>query len=150
MTKDFFPVFSDIRGKKAVMIGGGAIAARRMATLCRFSFSLVAVAPDFCDDFLDLARRFPITLVRRAFEPRDLEDAFLVVAATDQRPVNREVGRLARENHQFVSVCDRREECNFYFPALIETETLTAGLIGDGSDHAAVSRAAKQIREILK
>ncbi len=105
--KDRFPLFCDVRGKKALVVGGGAVSARRC----------------------------------RTFEPRDLEGAFLAVAATDSRQVNRQVGLLARQAGCFVSVADRAEECTFFFPALIETETLTIGVAGDGRDHAAVARA---------
>ncbi len=147
--KDRFPLFCDVRGKKALVVGGGAVAARRCRTLCRFSLDILVAAPRLDPDILELERHGLLKTVCRPFEPRDLEGAFLAVAATDSRQVNRQVGLLARQAGCFVSVADRAEECTFFFPALIETETLTIGVAGDGWDHAAVARAAGQIREVI-
>ncbi|MCI8933652.1 MAG: bifunctional precorrin-2 dehydrogenase/sirohydrochlorin ferrochelatase [Clostridiaceae bacterium] len=147
--KDRFPLFCDIRGKKALVAGGGAVAARRCRTLCRFSFEILAVAPQLDPSILALERQGLLKTARRPFEPRDLEGAFVAVAATDSRETNRQIGLLAWRAGCFVSVADRAEECTFFFPALVETETLTIGVAGDGRDHAAVARAAGQIREVI-
>lgn len=148
--KDRFPLFCDIRGKKALVVGGGGVAARRCRTLCRFSFEILAVAPRLDPSILALEEQGLLKTLRRPFEPWDLKGAFLAVAATDDREINRQVGLLARQAGCFVSVADRAEECTFFFPALVETETLTIGIAGDGRDHAAVARAAGQIREVLQ
>ena len=125
--KNHFPLFCDIQGKKAVVIGGGAIAARRCRTLSRFA-----------------------TVSRRTFAPGDEKGAFLLVAATDDRQVNALAGQLGKQAGAFVSVADRREECTFYFPALIEDGPITIGVAGDGRDHAAVAQWAGQIRRLLE
>lgn len=148
--KDRFPLFCDIRGKKAVVVGGGKVAARRCQVLCRFSFSVFVVAPWLDPAILELERQGLLETACRPFEPQDLQGAFLAVAATDDRQTNRQVGLLARQAGCFVSVADRAAECTFFFPALIETETLTIGVAGDGRHHAAVAQAARQIREVIK
>ena len=79
--KDRFPLFCDIRGKKALVAGGGAVAARRCRTLCRFSFEILAVAPQLDPSILALERQGLLKTARRPFEPRDLEGAFVAVAA---------------------------------------------------------------------
>lgn len=148
--KDHFPLFCDVRGKRALVVGGGPIAARRAATLCRFSLAVALVSPSTTPVIDQLERDGLLHVDRRAFRPADVEGAFLVVAATDDRQVNNLAGQLARRQGAFVSVADCREECTFFFPALIETDTLTIGVTGNGRDHAAVARCAGQIREILK
>lgn len=148
--KDRFPLFCHIQGKKAVVVGGGAVAARRCRTLCRFSFALLVVAPRLDPAILELEHQGLLQTACRPFEHQDLQGAFLAVAATDSRQVNRQVGLLARQQGCFVSVADRAEECTFFFPALIETETLTIGVTGNGRDHTAVAQAARQIREVIK
>lgn len=147
--RSHFPLFADIRGKKAVMVGGGPIAARRLKALCSFAFQIRTVAPAFLPEIEAMAAKGLITLERRPFQPSDVEGAFLVVAATDQRAVNRQVGRLAKEAGAFVSVADCKEESSFYFPGLAFGENLTAAVAGDGNNHPAVKAAAARIREVL-
>ncbi|WP_300298375.1 bifunctional precorrin-2 dehydrogenase/sirohydrochlorin ferrochelatase, partial [uncultured Intestinimonas sp.] len=81
----------------------------------------------------------------------DLEGAFLAVAATGDRDVNRTVGEEARARGIPVTVADRREECTFFFPAICEGGGVTAGLISQrGEDHRRAARAAKRVREVLE
>ena len=148
--RDHFPLFCDVRGKRALVVGGGAIAARRCATLCRFSFSVEVVAPQVCPSLEALAQQGLLTIARRPFAPPDVTGAFLVVAATDRREVNRQVGQLSRRQGAFVSVADCAQECTFFFPALVEQGDLTIGVTGNGKDHKAVARCAQKIREMLK
>lgn len=148
--KKHFPLFCDIQGKKAVVIGGGAIAARRCRTLSRFAFALHIIAPTLHPDILELEKQGLATVSRRTFAPGDEKGAFLLVAATDDRQVNALAGQLAKQAEAFVSVADRREECTFYFPALIEDGPITIGVAGDGRDHAAVAQRAGQIRRLLE
>ena len=72
------------------------------------------------------------------------------MAATDSREVNHAVWAEARAGGVLVNVCDCPEECDFFFPALCRTETLSVGIAGDGSDHRRTARAAAAIRKTLE
>ena len=88
---------------------------------------------------------------RRAYAPGDLAGAFLAVAATGDRRVNRRVGEEARALGIPVSVADRREECSFFFPAVCQGGGVTAGLVSlGGGDHARTARAARAVRRTLE
>ena len=81
---------------------------------------------------------------RRTYRSGDLAGAFLAVAATDDRAVNRQVGEEARALGIPVSVADCREECSFFFPAVCEGGGVTAGLVSRGGrDHGRTARAAR-------
>ena len=139
-----FPLFVDLQGKRLVVVGGGSIARRRIDSLLPFGGDLVVIATSLKgsdDGFTWLARRY---------EPGDLEGAFLAVAATDDREVNRQVGEEAKAMGIPVSVCDRKEECTFFFPALCEGDGLIAGVVSRGADHHLTARAAKAIRRTLE
>ena len=149
--KNHFPLFCDIQGKKAVVIGGGAMcrppgAAPSPALLSPFTSS----PPPSTPDILELEKQGLATVSRRTFAPGDEKGAFLLVAATDDRQVNALAGQLGKQAGAFVSVADRREECTFYLPALIEDGPITIGVAGDGRDHAAVAQRAGQIRRLLE
>ena len=139
-----FPLFVDLAGKAVVVVGGGAIGLRRAAVLQRFGARVTVIAPEI--------REKPegIACLLRSYRPGDLTGAFLAVAATNDRAVNHAVYEEARDRGILVNVCDCPDECDFYFPAICQTETLVAGLVGDGSDHRRTARAAKAVRKTLE
>lgn len=139
-----FPLFVDLHGKKAVVVGGGKIALRRAGGLRDFGADVTVIAPR-------LARPMEgITHLCRPYAPGDLAGAFLAVAATDDRAVNRAVGEEARAASIPVSVADRAEECTFFFPALCTGAGMVAGVVSDGTEHHKTAAAAKAIRAVLE
>ena len=117
-----FPLFLDLHGKKVVIIGGGPIALRRANVLLSFGAEVILIAPE-CQEVSP-----GITWLHRAYRPGDLQGAFLAVAATNQRDVNRAVGQEATKSGIFVSVADCREESTFFFPAICAGNGLVAGV----------------------
>ena len=139
-----FPMFIDLRGKQALVIGGGTIALRRVGVLLEFGAQVTIIAPQ-CSKVPEGAVHLP-----RNYEPGDLFGAFLAVAATNDRRVNHQVGLDAKALGIPVSVADCKEECTFFFPAICRGEGLVAGVVSDGSDHKKTARAAKAIRSVLE
>jgi len=146
-----FPMFVDLRGKKAVVIGGGEIAARRIKVLSRFGAEVLSIAPSHHEKLRCMAEGNRIRLAEREYRTGDLEEAFLVLAATHSREVNEKVFQDARDAGIPVNVCDNKEQCDFYFPAVFENESVIGGLISkDGNDHHAAKEMASGIREWLQ
>ncbi|MCR4817660.1 MAG: precorrin-6A reductase, partial [Fretibacterium sp.] len=112
-----FPMLLDLEGRRVLVAGGGNVALRRTTTLLKCGARVRAVSPVFRDDFPREAER-----LLRPFGPGDLEGAALAVAASDDREVNRQVGREARARGIPVSVADAAAEGSFFFPALIVSE----------------------------
>lgn len=141
-----FPLFVSLTGRRALIVGAGRIAARRAAVLRAFGAEVVVIAPEQRADF-------PEGVIWRpeAYDPSALTGAALVVAACDDRAVNRAVGEECRARGIPVSVADRAEESTFYFPAVCQGGGLTAGLVSDtGAKHHAVKQAAARIRRVLR
>ena len=140
-----FPLFVDLTGRPCVIVGGGAIAARRAEVLARFGGAVTVIAPTWTGGVPEVEWQ------ARPYAPGDLRGAFLAVAATDDRQVNRQVGEEARRLGIPVTVADRREECTFFFPAVCEGGGVTAGLISrQGNDHSRAARAARAVRQALE
>lgn len=140
----YFPLFIDLKGRRVVLVGGGAIAARRISVLRQFGCDLTVIAPA-----LKTAADW-FTWLPRTYQPGDLEGAFLVLAATDDRAVNRAVGEEARRLGILVSVADCMEECTFYFPSICTGGGVVAGVVSSGKSHRKTAVAAKQIRTVLE
>lgn len=143
MKKLRFPMFVDLNGKRAVVVGGGNIGARRAKTLLDFGAIVTVIDPH------GTALEGAIEQ-RREFRPEDLDGAFICVAATDSRDVNKQVGETAKKLGIPVSVADAADECDYFFPAVCVGSDLVAGVVSDGSDHHKTVRAAKAIRRVLE
>ena len=138
-----FPLFIDLHGREAAVIGGGAVGLRRAEVLCRFGACVTVIAPELARE-LDGVRHNP-----RAYQTGDLTGMSLAVAATDSREVNAAAGREARQLGIPFNRSDCPGDCDFFFPAICEGGGLVAGVVGDGSDHRRTALAAQKIREAL-
>ena len=139
-----FPLFIDLAGKKAVVIGGGTVGLRRAEVLARFGAEVTVVSPAL------LREPEGIRHIPRRYAPGDLEGAFLAVAAADDPQVNEAAGREARRMGVLFNRSDAPADCDFFFPAVCEGSGMVAGLTGDGTDHGKVAGTAKEIRKILE
>ena len=139
-----FPFFVDLSGKKAVVIGGGTVGLRRARVLRDFGAAVTVVAPSLGAPLVGVAH------IARRYQAGDLAGAFLAVAATNDRAVNRAVWEEAQDSGVLVNVCDCQSECGFFFPAICRTGNRVAGVAGDGTDHRRTAQAAAAIRKALE
>ncbi len=144
-----FPLFINVMGTRVMVAGGGKIAARRAVALLRFDARVVVVSPEIGPELERYIDSPNLVWERREYRSDDLDGVTLAIAATDSREVNERIGVEARRRGILVSVADRRDECTFYFPALIEGDLFTAGIISKNGDHTLVRKAAAEIREEL-
>ena len=139
-----FPLFVDLTGRTAVVIGGGAVGLRRAEVLRSFGALVTVISPSL------LRSAEGIRHIARTYAPGDLAGTFLAVAATNDPAVNEAVGEEARRLGIFFNRADDPGQCDFFFPAICEGNGLVAGLVGDGSNHKKTARMAKEIRKILE
>ena len=95
----YFPLFIDLSKKKIVVIGAGTIAKRRIRTLYDFVGQITVVAPEIHPDIQKLANTDKLKTIRKCYDSADLYDADIVLAATNDKKVNREIAELCREKH---------------------------------------------------
>jgi len=142
-----FPIFVSLAGKRVLIAGGGKVAARRARALLDFGASVTVVAPALSPDMEELVG----WVTWRQERYGGLKEGYaLVIAATDDRNVNRQIGEDANQLGILVSVADQKAESTFWFPAIVQAGGLTAGLVSQRGDHGAVKRAAEKIRNSLE
>jgi precorrin-2 dehydrogenase/sirohydrochlorin ferrochelatase/precorrin-6A/cobalt-precorrin-6A reductase len=145
----YFPMYVNLCRKRVLVVGGGKIAARRIETLLKFDCDITVVSPEADAAVLAHCSSKRLTLRARRYTAGDLESADMVLAVTNDRKVNRRVGLEAKALGIPVSVADAREECAFYFPAIVEHDGIVIGLSSQGQSHHGVSALAKKLRWIL-
>lgn len=136
---DYFPVFMDLRGRRCLVVGAGEVAARKINLLLRARAEVTVVAPRVCESLRVKRESGALAHHARAYEPADLEGAVLVIAATDDREVNRAVSRDAQARQVPVNVVDDPELCSVIVPALVEREPILIA-IGTGGSAPVLAR----------
>ena len=140
----FFPMMIDLWNKHVLVVGGGHIASRRTDTILRCGAVVRAVSPSFSPDFPDVHER-----IIRPFRPEDItSDYVVVIAATDSRTVNSLVHSLARSRSIPVNVCDSQEECDFFFPSLINHDNIAASVCSAGISAGLTKRLSDKLRRV--
>lgn len=110
-----FPIMLNVRGRRAVVVGGGPVGMRKARSLVEAGAEVVLVDADPGPE----AEAFGgATVVREPYQLEMLTGATLVFACTDDRALNRRIAADARRLGLLVNVADQLEDCDFFLPAV--------------------------------
>lgn len=129
----YFPVFFDLNDKPCLVVGGGDVAARKVALLCRAGARVTVVSPELCESLKNRAGNKEIIHEARSFEAGDLDVNALVVAATNDQTVNKQVSELANARCMPVNVVDQPELCSFIVPSIIDRSPVQVAVSTGGA-----------------
>ena len=138
----YFPFFMELEGREGLVVGGGAVALRKLQKLLSYGPRLTVAAPELLEEIEALPG---LTRLRQTFAPAMLEGKRFVIAATDDREVNREIAALCRERGIPVNVVDDKEQCTFLFPALVKRGDLTVGVSTAGASPSAAAWVKRRV-----
>jgi siroheme synthase-like protein len=127
-----FPMFMDIENQSCVVVGGGDYAVKRVETLLPFGALIQVISPEFNIKFSELTEQTRLQLAKKEYHSQDLEGAFLVIAASDDRILNLKVSKDAHERNLLVNVVGSQSESTFAFPALVVRGEAIAGICTSG------------------
>ncbi len=130
---EYLPIFFQIKHRPCLVVGGGSIAARKVALLRKAQADVTIVSPVLCDELAQLKKEGQIQHLGREFEEVDLESCVMVIAATDQRPVNEQVSELAHQLRLPVNVVDNPDLCSFIMPSIIDRSPVVIAVSTGGS-----------------
>ncbi|MBK1640622.1 uroporphyrinogen-III C-methyltransferase [Chromatium okenii] len=117
---DFLPIFLDLEAQPCLIVGGGATAARKATSLLRAGAALTLVAPTLNDTLTAQAASGQLQHQARAFQAEDVNGQRLIIAATNDLTVNRQIAALARAHNIPVNVVDDPDACTFLLPSIID------------------------------
>ena len=145
---DFFPIFLRLTNQPVAVIGGGEVAARKVALLHRAGASIKVVSPTLCPSLKDSEARGELTYIAEEFRPDHIDGMRLVVAATNVYEVNAWVSRQAEARHIPVNVVDDRELSRFVMPAIVDRSPVIVA-IGSSGDAPVLTRRLREKIEAL-
>ena len=142
----YYPAYLDIRDKKCLVLGGGAVAERKVGLLLNCEARICVVSPDLSPGLEELNIRGQIEYIRGEFKEEYLEGLFLVVGATDKKETNIRIYTEAVKRGILVNIADSPELCSFLVPSVVERGDLIISISTCGKSPA----LAKKIREELE
>ena len=145
----FYPVFLDLRGRRAVVIGGGAVAEQKVHGLVGAGAHVTVVSTDVTPALGALARRNAIEHKRRPYRRGDLKGAWLAIAATDDRGTNGAVWAEAEQLGVPLNAVDDLEHCSFIAPALHREGDITVAVSTAGKSPALAVRLRQRIARLV-
>jgi uroporphyrin-III C-methyltransferase/precorrin-2 dehydrogenase/sirohydrochlorin ferrochelatase len=130
---DFFPVFLDIKNKPCLVVGGGEVATRKVGMLLQAHAKVTVVAPKLCDALQEQADKGNIEFHQTRFIPEFLDEALLVIAATNDPAVNAEVSAAAQRLRIPVNVVDSPDLCSFIMPSVVDRSPMLIAISSGGA-----------------
>ncbi len=139
-----FPVYLKLHGRRVVVVGGGPVAASKLAALQAVGAEIVVVAPEVCDEI----RSAGVSILERGFDTADLDGAWFVVAAAPP-DVNRRVSEAAETRHVFVNAVDDPPNASVYLGGVVRRAGVTVGISTDGAAPALAGLLREAIDAML-
>jgi uroporphyrin-III C-methyltransferase/precorrin-2 dehydrogenase/sirohydrochlorin ferrochelatase len=130
---DFLPIFLDIKNRNCVVVGGGEVAARKVAMLLRAGARITVVSPQLGAELGEQLQQGRVTYVAEAFHAENLGDAVLVIAATSDPVVNQQVSDAARQLRIPVNVVDNPALCSFIMPSILDRAPILVAVSSGGA-----------------
>jgi uroporphyrin-III C-methyltransferase / precorrin-2 dehydrogenase / sirohydrochlorin ferrochelatase len=140
-----FPVFLKLEGRPVLVVGAGPVAAGKVRPLLDAGARVTVIAPDVVEEISALAPE--VKIVRRPFEPADVEGVWYVVAAAPPE-INRAVSRAAEARCLFVNAVDDLESASAYAGAIVQKAGVTIAMSTDG-EAPALAGLMREALEVL-
>ncbi|ACN14201.1 CysG [Desulforapulum autotrophicum HRM2] len=140
----YYPVGLNIQDRNCLVVGGGRVGARKAETLARCRARVKVVSPCF-DETLWNHLVSTVELVKREYLPQDLKGMFLVVGATDNRQLNKTIGKQARQAGILFNGADLPELSDFIVPAVVKRGDLTIAVSTSGNSPAFAKKIKHQL-----
>lgn len=135
--------------RRAVVIGGGSVAGRKVAALLEAGAPVTVISPMLAPELTELAAAGRIAATERAYQEGDLAGAWIVVAATDDPQVNAAVWAEAERRGCLVNVVDDPAHSNFIVPAVVRRGEVTVAVSTGGASPALARRLREQLEALI-
>jgi precorrin-2 dehydrogenase len=142
----YYPLFLDITDRKCVVVGGGDVAERKAERLLDFGARVDIVGKTLTPGLETMKREGKINHIEADYHNAFIDDALLVIGATDREDVNAEISRDGKEKGILVNIVDDPDKCDFVLPSLLKQGDLLIAISTGGKSPA----LAKKLREEME
>lgn len=141
----YYPILVDLTGRKVLVVGGGAVALRKIESLLECSAVVLLVSMDVDPALREYIDAGKVKYLGTRFNEEQIDDVFMVIAATDDSNLNRLVSRAAEERNILVNAVDQPDDCNFIVPAVVRKGDLLIAVSTSGRSPAMAAKIRKKL-----
>ena len=151
MANKFFPVSIDLNNKNVLVIGAGKIALRKIETLLNYNCNINVITKEILEEkFLELEKNNKIKIFKnQEFEEKFLENIFLVITATDNEILNKEISQLCMSKNILVNNVTSKDDMNVRFMSIYEKDDIQIAISANGNPKKALEIKNK-IKDIFE
>ncbi len=143
----YYPVCLDVRNRRCVIVGGGEVGQRKVEGLLDCGAHVVVVGHELTPSLRRLKADGRIEHIQTDYDKRVMDDAFLVIGATDRDDINERIAGDAREAGILANIVDDPEKCDFILPALLRRGDLLVAVSTGGASPALAKRLRDELKE---
>lgn len=140
----YYPAFLNLKNKKAVVVGGGKVAERKIRLLVKAGANVKVISPDITKPLKKLREKGKLKHVNRNYVKRDLKNAYIVIAATSSAEINT---KIAGDSENLVNVVDTPSEGNYIVPSVVNRGPLTIAISTEGTSPAISKTIRKEVEK---
>jgi len=145
----YYPIFADIAKRPCVVVGGGAVAERKVEGLVSAGAAVTVVSPDVTKRLKALEKEGVINIIKKKYGKGDLKGAFLAVSAAGSKAVNESVYEEAVERAILVNVVDDPQHCNFIVPSVVDRGSLVLAISTAGKSPSFARALRLELEEAI-
>ncbi|VFP80232.1 siroheme synthase CysG [Candidatus Erwinia haradaeae] len=130
---DYFPIFTNLKHKPVLVVGGGHVAMRKIELLNKAGAHIQIVALHLCEKLANMAKKNHIKWLAKIYHAKQLEKVFLVIAATNNSELNSQIYQDATNRYLLANVVDDKSHCSFIFPSIVDRSPVIIAISSSGS-----------------
>lgn len=146
---NLYPIFLKMENFQILIVGGGMVGTEKLYFILKNSpeANITVVAKEISEEIKSqVSNHKSILLVEKAFEPSDLENKQLVIAATADKTLNESIYHAAKAKNILINVADTPELCDFYLGSIVTKGDLKIAISTNGKSPT----LSKRIREFFE
>ena len=128
----YYPIYVDIKKRPCLVVGGGTVAERKVASLIKYGAKVTVISPDLTGPLSELVKKKKVRHIKEKYKKGDLAGYFLAVSATDSKAVNRRIHDEAEQAGVLLNVVDAPALCNFVVPSVVTRGKLQVAVSTSG------------------
>ncbi|MBS4073447.1 bifunctional precorrin-2 dehydrogenase/sirohydrochlorin ferrochelatase [Algoriphagus aquatilis] len=147
-----YPIFLKVHELNVLLVGGGFVATEKLEFLLKSSplAQVTVVSREFRPEFLEVASKADtVTLIEDLYHEKYLGGKHLVIGATDNKAVNRQIRDEAKERFLLVNIADTPELCDFYLGGIVTKGNLKIAISTNGKSPTTAKRLRQLLEEVL-
>jgi len=148
---NLYPIFLKMHQLQTLIVGGGHVALEKLTFLLKSSpnANVQMVAPFFREETIALAKRFDIKMITISYDEAFLIDKDLVIAATNNPKVNKQIYKDAKSRNLLINVADTPELCDFYLGGIVTKGNIKIAISTNGKSPTMAKRLRQFFEDVI-